>query len=603
MKKSISILLAFLMMLACAVPGFAATDDAAAADFTCVATSQNLTVNGEAKDTEVYNIDGYNYFQLRDIAALLNGTNSQFSVGYDEATRTVSVTTGEAYAPTGDELATGTDKSGTAVKSSQTVMIDGEVADLSAYNLGGNNFFQLRELGKALKFYVHYDAETRTMQVDESDEDEAWDTGDASLDDPRNADGIGETEVLVVSFGTSFNDSRVATIGAIEAAMEKAFPGYSVRRGFTANIIIDHVLKRDDEKIDDITEALDRAVANGVKNLLVQPTHLMNGFEYTDVQEELKKYEDKFETIALGAPILTSDEDYDVVIKAITEGTKEYLDGETAICFMGHGTENASNHVYADMQTKLTEAGYKDYFIGTVEATPTFQEVVDAVKAAGYKKVILEPLMVVAGDHANNDMADPEDPESWYSLFAAAGIEPTVVLRGLGEFTEIQDLLVEHAKAAIAGETAAPAEEQPTRDVAASSDTIARDEVEEEGMTPVAAAALNDGTYEVTVSSSSSMFKPRNATITVADGKITATFDLSKSYTWFFVGAIEEIADADSAAFLKGTATEDGLWNYTVEIEALDEGIACSAYSQNRDKWYPELILFRADSLPEGALK
>jgi sirohydrochlorin cobaltochelatase len=603
MKKSISILLAFLMMLACAVPGFAATDDAAAADFTCVATSQNLTVNGEAKDTEVYNIDGYNYFQLRDIAALLNGTNSQFSVGYDEATRTVSVTTGEAYAPTGDELATGTDKSGTAVKSSQTVMIDGEVADLAAYNLGGNNFFQLRELGKALKFYVHYDAETRTMQVDESDEDEAWDTGDASLDDPRNADGIGETEVLVVSFGTSFNDSRVATIGAIEAAMEKAFPGYSIRRGFTANIIIDHVLKRDDEKIDDITEALDRAVANGVKNLLVQPTHLMNGFEYTDVQEELKKYEDKFETIALGAPILTSDEDYDVVIKAITEGTKEYLDGETAICFMGHGTENASNHVYADMQTKLTEAGYKDYFIGTVEATPTFQEVVDAVKAAGYKKVILEPLMVVAGDHANNDMADPEDPESWYSLFAAAGIEPTVVLRGLGEFTEIQDLLVEHAKAAIAGETAAPTEDQPTRDVAASSDTIARGEVEEEGMTPVAAAALNDGTYEVTVSSSSSMFKPRNATITVADGKITATFDLSKAYTWFFMGAIEEVADADSAAFLKGTATEDGLWNYTVEIEALDEGIACSAYSQNRDKWYPELILFRADSLPEGALK
>jgi sirohydrochlorin cobaltochelatase len=603
MKKSISILLAFLMMLACAVPGFAATDDAAAADFTCVATSQNLTVNGEAKDTEVYNIDGYNYFQLRDIAALLNGTNSQFSVGYDEATRTVSVTTGEAYAPTGDELATGTDKSGTAVKSSQTVMIDGEVADLAAYNLGGNNFFQLRELGKALKFYVHYDAETRTMQVDESDEDEAWDTGDASLDDPRNADGIGETEVLVVSFGTSFNDSRVATIGAIEAAMEKAFPGYSIRRGFTANIIIDHVLKRDDEKIDDITEALDRAVANGVKNLLVQPTHLMNGFEYTDVQEELKKYEDKFETIALGAPILTSDEDYDVVIKAITEGTKEYLDGETAICFMGHGTENASNHVYADMQTKLTEAGYKDYFIGTVEATPTFQEVVDAVKAAGYKKVILEPLMVVAGDHANNDMADPEDPESWYSLFAAAGIEPTVVLRGLGEFTEIQDLRVDRAKAAIAGETAAPAEEQPTRDVAASSDTIARGEVEEEGMTPVAAAALNDGTYEVTVSSSSSMFKPRNATITVADGKITATFDLSKAYTWFFMGAIEEVADADSAAFLKGTATEDGLWNSTVEVEARDEGIACSAYSQNRDKWYPELILFRADSLPEGALK
>ena len=207
--------------------------------------------------------------------------------------------------------------------------------------------------------------------------------------------------------------------------------------------------------------------------------------------------------------------------------------------------------------------------------------------------------MIVAGDHANNDMADPEDEESWYSLFKAAGIEPTVRLKGLGEFPEIQELLVAHAKAAMASITTAG----PSRDVAGSSDTIARKSVEEEGMTPITADKLNAGTYDVTVTSSSSMFKVRNAKITVADGKITATFDLSKSYTWFFMGATEQIAAADSAAFIEGKATEEGLWSYTTEISALDEGIVCSAYSKNKDQWYPELILFRADSLADGALK
>ncbi len=594
-RKALAFALALVLLLALGAPAFAAEYKNAA-----MVSNQSLKVDGKDIVCEKYNVEGRNYFKLRDLAQLLNGTASQFDVSYDKATNTATITTGHAYTtPDGTELVVGEDKSATAVRSPQTVVIDGETrTDLTAYNIGGNNYFQLRELGKVLGFYVHYDEATRTALVDQADEDEDFGTGDASLDNPRNQDGIGETEVLVVSFGTSFNDSRVATIGAIEAAMEKAFPGYDVRRGFTANIIIDHVYKRDDEKIDDITEALDRAVANGVKNLLVQPTHLMNGYEYTDVQDELKKYEGKFETIVLGAPILTDDEDYEVVINAITADTAQFLDGETAVCFMGHGTENASNHVYADMQAKLKAAGYKDYFIGTVEAEPTFQEVVDAVKAAGYKKVILEPLMIVAGDHANNDMADPEDEESWYSLFVAAGIQPTVVLKGLGEFTEIQDLLVAHAKAATELKA-----EGPTRDTAGSSDTIARKEVEEDGMTPVTADMLKDGTYEVSVDSSSSMFKVRDAKITVADGKITASFSLSKSYTWFFLGATEEIAAADSKAFLKGAANEEGSWDYSVVIEALDKGIVCSAYSKNKDQWYPELILFRADSLPAGALK
>ena len=404
-KTMFALLLAVVLVLGLAAPALAANT---------MRSVQNLTVNGEAVECEKYNIDGYNYFKLRDLAKLLDGTNSQFNVDYDQAAKMMIVTTGVPYTtPNGTELQVGADLSASAMPSVQSLMIDGELCEtLTAYNIGGNNYFQLRELGKTLGFYVHYDKATNTAIVDESEEDEAWDTGDASLDDPRNADGIGEKEILVVSFGTSFNDSRVATIGAVEAAMEKAFPGYSVRRGFTAQIVIDHIALRDDETIDNFTQALDRAVANGVKELYVQPTHLMNGFEYTDVTNELSLYQDKFDVIALGKPILTTDEDYDIVIEAITEATKQYDDGKTAICFMGHGTEADSNHVYADMQAKLTEKGYANYYVGTVEAEPSVYDVLEAVKAGGYEKVVLRPLMIVAGDHANNDMADLEDEES-----------------------------------------------------------------------------------------------------------------------------------------------------------------------------------------------
>ena len=877
--KTLALALILVLLVSLCAPAFAATT---------VLSPQKLTVDGKDIDCEKYNIDGYNYFKLRDLAELLNGTVSQFDVDYDDATKTMVVTTGAPYThKNGTELKTGVDNSAKAVVSPQTLKVDGEVVDVAAYNIGDVNFFKLRDLGKALHFYVDYDAASNTAIVKQSEEDEDWDTGDAGLDDPRNADGIGETEVLVVSFGTSFNDSRVKTIGAIEAAMEKAFPGYSVRRGFTANIVINHIAKRDGEKIDDFTEALERAVANGVKNLLVQPTHLMNGFEYTDVKEELAKYADKFETIVLGDPILTADEDYDVVIEAITKDTAKYLDGKTAICFMGHGTENASNHVYADMQTKLTEKGYKDYFIGTVEAEPSLQDVVDAVKAAGYTKAIVEPLMIVAGDHANNDMADPEDPESWVSLFKAAGIEATPVLKGLGEFTEIQDLLVEHLKAKaaepmdedwdtgdaslddplntaptkdkellvvsfgtsfndnrvatigaiekamakafpeydvrrgftaqiiinhvlrrdgekidnfeealdkavaagvkellvvpthlmdgfeyndvldslkayegkfdkvtvskpiltsdtdydavikaitdataeqakeegaaicfmghgteaasnhvyadmqakltekgfknyfigtveaeptlqevvdavkaagykkvyleplmiVAGDhanndmadpedpeswvslfaaagieatpilkglgsfpeiqnlliehakdalAAAPAEEKtegPTRKIASKADMNSRKSVEKEGATSVTADMLNDGEYDITVATGNSMFRISNAKLIVKDGKMTASFNTSKSYTWLFMGKTDDIAVADEAAFLKGAVGDDGVPAYTVDVEVLNQALDCSSYSKNKDQWYPNVLYFDADSLPEGALK
>ena len=280
------------------------------------------------------------------------------------------------------------------------------------------------------------------------EDEENYETGDASLDDPRNADGIGETELLVVSFGTSYNDNRRLTIGAIESALEAAFPDYAVRRGFTSQIIIDHVKSRDGEIIDNVGEALDRAVENGVKTLVVQPTHLMNGYEYTDLVNELAEYADAFEKVAVGEPLLTSDEDFAAVMQAIVEATAEYDDGETAICFMGHGTEADSNGVYARMQELLTAAGYDNYFIGTVEAAPSLDDVLAAVGAGEYKKVVLRPLMIVAGDHANNDMASDEE-DSWKSAFEAAGYEVTCVIEGLGQLEAIQQLFVDHAQAAI----------------------------------------------------------------------------------------------------------------------------------------------------------
>lgn len=285
------------------------------------------------------------------------------------------------------------------------------------------------------------------QQTEEEDEED-YTTGDASLDNPRNQDGIGEKELLVVSFGTSFNDSRRLTIGAIENALEQAFPDWSVRRAFTAQIIIDHVARRDGEVIDNVTEALDRAVANGVKTLVVQPTHLMDGYEYHDLYDELVRYFDAFERVAIGPPLLSSDDAFDAVADAIIAATKQYDDGETAICFMGHGTEAESNAVYEKMQGVLDAKGMENYFIGTVEAEPSVEDVLAAVQQGSYKRVVLRPLMVVAGDHANNDMAG-DDEDSWKSVFEAAGYEVECVLEGLGSVEAIQQLYVAHAQTAI----------------------------------------------------------------------------------------------------------------------------------------------------------
>ncbi|MBQ9647657.1 MAG: sirohydrochlorin cobaltochelatase [Oscillospiraceae bacterium] len=291
------------------------------------------------------------------------------------------------------------------------------------------------------------DKQAQAPETEEEDEED-YTTGDASLDNPRNQDGIGEKELLVVSFGTSFNDNRRMTIGAIENALEQAFPDWSVRRAFTSQIIIDHVARRDGEAIDNVTEALERAVANGVKTLVVQPTHLMDGFEYNDLVAELAQYADAFEQIAVGAPLLTTDDDFDAVAEAVIKATTWVTGLSPAVVLMGHGTEAESNGVYEKMQGVLDAKGWENYYIGTVEAEPSIEDVLAAVQQGAYKRVVLRPLMVVAGDHANNDMAG-DDEDSWKSVFEAAGYEVECVLEGLGSLEAIQQLYVAHAQAAV----------------------------------------------------------------------------------------------------------------------------------------------------------
>ena len=294
------------------------------------------------------------------------------------------------------------------------------------------------------------------------------DTGDASLDDARNQDEIGENELLVVSFGTSFNDSRVADIKGIEDALQAAYPDWSVRRAFTAQIIINHIQARDGEKIDNMTQALDRAVANGVKNLVVQPTHLMHGAEYDEMCEAIEAYRDKFESVSIAEPLLGEvgsdatviNADKEAVAKAITaaavadsgfESLDAAKDAGTAFVFMGHGTAHVAKVTYSQMQTQMQNLGYENVFIGTVEGEPeetSAEAVIEAVKAAGYTNVVLRPLMVVAGDHANNDMAGSDD-DSWKTLFEAAGFTVDCQIHGLGEIADVQALYVAHTKAAI----------------------------------------------------------------------------------------------------------------------------------------------------------
>ena len=315
------------------------------------------------------------------------------------------------------------------------------------------------------------DAQKELVEGEDADPDYfGRDTGDATKDDARNADEIGENEILVVSFGTSFNDSRAKDIKGIEDALQAAYPDWAVRRAFTAQIIINHVQARDGEAIDNVDQALERAVANGVKNLVIQPTHLMHGAEYDELIEALAEYEDKFESVAVAEPLLGEVGSDATVINADKKAVAEAValaaakeagfdsieaakEAGVALVLMGHGTAHVAKISYSQMQTTMNELGYDNVFIGTVEGEPeetACENIIDAVAEAGYKTVILRPLMVVAGDHANNDMAG-EDEDSWLSMFNASGKFDKIdtQISGLGRIEEIQKLYVEHTKEVI----------------------------------------------------------------------------------------------------------------------------------------------------------
>lgn len=357
------------------------------------------------------------------------------------------------------------------------------------------------------------DAQKELVEGENADPDYfGRDTGDASKDDPRNQDDIGEKEILVVSFGTSFNGSRVDDIRGIEDAIQEAYPDWSVRRAFTAQIIINHIQARDGEFIDNMDQALERAVQNGVKDLVIQPTHLMHGAEYDELMEAVENYQDRFDTVKVAEPLLgevgadaaVGNADKEAVAKALTEEavkTAGYdsldaaeTDG-TAFVFLGHGTSHTAKISYSQMQAQMETLGYQNVFIGTVEGEPeetSCEAVMEAVTAAGYKKVILRPLMVVAGDHANNDMAGEEDG-SWASMFRASGNFDAVdcQITGLGSIEAVQKLYVAHTAAVLGAGT----------------------------------AALADGVYEAAFQTDSSMFHVSEACdgkgkLTVADGKM-----------------------------------------------------------------------------------
>jgi cobalamin biosynthesis Co2+ chelatase CbiK len=423
------------------------------------------------------------------------------------------------------------------------------------------------------------------------------DTGDASLDDPLNQDEIGENEILVVSFGTSFNDSRVKDIGGIEKAIAAANPDYSVRRAFTAQIIINHIQARDGEKIDNVDQALTRAVDNGVKNLVIQPTHLMHGAEYDELVETVNKYADSFETVKISEPLLGEvgadatiiNEDKQTVAKEITnaalldagfESLEKAADEQTAFVFMGHGTSHAAKVTYSQMQTQMNELGYKNVFVGTVEGEPeetSCENVIAAVQEAGYTKVILRPLMVVAGDHANNDMAG-DDEDSWKSMFEAAGLSVDCQIAGLGRIENVEALYVQHTADAIKK----------------NSDSV---KSEESGI------ALEKGTYEVSFNTDSSMFRVNEAnngkgTLTVnEDGTAYVSIALvSKKIVNLYVGTAAD-AENNEADWLQpydvevtySDGSKETVNGFDVPVEKLSEEFDLAILGE-KGKWYDHKV-------------
>ena len=423
------------------------------------------------------------------------------------------------------------------------------------------------------------------------------DTGDASADDPLNADGIGENELLVVSFGTSFNESRATDIGGIEKALQEAYPDWSVRRAFTSQIIINHIQARDNEVIDNVEQALARAKANGVKNLIVQPTHLMHGSEYDDLVDAVTAASGDFLSVRIAEPLLGEvgtdasviNEDKEAVAKAVVaqtvadagfESLEAAAQDGTAFVFLGHGTAHVAKVTYDQMQTQMEALGYGNVFIGTVEGEPedtACEAVIEKVSEAGYKKVILRPLMVVAGDHANNDMAG-EDEDSWKSMFTASGNFDQVdcQIAGLGRIEDVEAVYTAHTGAAVGTETESES---------------------------AAADTLPDGVYKATFTTDGSMFHVNEAydnkgTLTVKDSEMNIHVTLvSKKILKLYPGTAED-AQKEGAVLLEPTLDEvtysDGtteeVYGFDIPVPAIGQEFDCALVGE-KGKWYDHKVI------------
>jgi cobalamin biosynthesis Co2+ chelatase CbiK len=443
------------------------------------------------------------------------------------------------------------------------------------------------------------------------------DTGDASKDDARNQDEIGENEILVVSFGTSYNDSRVADIKGIEDAIAEAYPDWSVRRAFTSQIIINHVQARDDEHIDNMEQALQRAVDNGVKNLVVQPTHLMQGTEYDELVNAVEKYSDKFETVVVAEPLLGEvgsdasviNEDKEKVAKAITneavseagyDSLESAKNDGVAFVFMGHGTSHTAKVSYSQMQTQMSELGYDNVFIGTVEGEPeetACENVIEAVAGAGYTKVVLRPLMVVAGDHANNDMAG-DDEDSWKSMFLASGKFESVdtQISGLGSIDAIKQLYVEHTSAVMALEDTSS--EATTETITSTNNNTSKN--------------LPDATYSADFETDSSMFHVNEAydgkgTLYIQNGEMTIHISLtSKNIVNLYLGLAEDAQKSgaqlieptiDTVIYSDGTTEE--VYGFDVPVPYLNEEFDLALIG-TKGKWYDHKVKVSNPVISEG---
>ena len=446
------------------------------------------------------------------------------------------------------------------------------------------------------------DAQKELVEGENADPDYfGRDTGDASLDDPLNADDISENEILVVSFGTSFNDSRAKDIGGIEKAIAKAFPDFSVRRAFTAQIIINHVQARDGEKIDNVEQALDRAVNNGVKNLIVQPTHLMHGAEYDELMEAVNNYADKFESVIVSEPLLgevgadeketNTDKETvakEVVAAAIKEAGFEDIDAaqeaSTAFVFLGHGTSHKAKVTYSQMATVMNDLEYSNMFIGTVEGEPeetAVDAVIDAVADGGYKNVVLRPLMVVAGDHANNDMAG-DDEDSWKSLFEAKNVFSSIdcQISGLGRIENIKQVYVDHLKDAMAGS-----------------------DLGIEDTNSASTEELADGKYTAKFDTDSSMFRINETMngegeLTVKNGEMTMEIVLSGDGILNLYKGLAKDAENDKENWIDHKSvkvkyddgTEEEVNSFVIPVEAIDKEFDLALVGK-KNKWYDHKVI------------